>query len=375
MPEPLKHFFSPALIQRLGEDLARAYPEFPQKKFVQISRTGLEEKELLDRGRHLAESLGACLPPAYPQALQILLGSLGPEHPTEELKGVGLAPFYYLPHVIFVAERGLDHFDLSMKAQYELTKRFTAEFSVRGYIERDPERAFGYFRTWLQDPNPHVRRLVSEGTRWRLPWARRVPWLDAHPERVLELLEVLKDDSAPLVRRSVANSLNDLGKLRPDLLLSTGKAWLKDASVERRALVEHAFRSAVKRGDAGVLSLLGYGGRADIKIENVRFHPRRVPLGGRVEVSFDLRNRGNRTATLLVDLVVGFQKAKGRLARKVFKLKRLQLPPKGQASVGTRVSLGYHTTRTPRVGRHPVSAFINGRSHPLGAFWVVEKTN
>ena len=82
-----------------------------------------------------------------------------------------------------------------------------------------------------------------------------------NPERVLELLELLKDDPSTIVRRSVANNLNDLGKVRPDLLDPHGWAWLKDASPERRALVEHALRSAVKRGDADALRLLGYGQR------------------------------------------------------------------------------------------------------------------
>jgi hypothetical protein len=29
-----------------------------------------------------------------------------------------MAPFPYLPHVFFVAKYGLDHFELSMQAQY-----------------------------------------------------------------------------------------------------------------------------------------------------------------------------------------------------------------------------------------------------------------
>ena len=37
-----------------------------------------------------------------------------------------------------------------------------------------------------------------------------------NPERVLALLELLKDDDSTMVRRSVANNLNDLGKVRPD---------------------------------------------------------------------------------------------------------------------------------------------------------------
>ena len=54
---------------------------------------------------------------------------------------VGMAPFFYSPHTLFVAERGLEHFDLSMRAQYELTKRFSAEGSIRPYIAKDPAGA------------------------------------------------------------------------------------------------------------------------------------------------------------------------------------------------------------------------------------------
>src|SRR5262249_33519938 len=158
----------------------------------------LDELELLDRGRHIAKALTAHLPAAYPDAVAVLLRSLGPEHTSDELVGAGMAPFFYLPHTLFVAEHGLDHFDLSMRAQYELTKRFSAEASIRPYINRDPDRTLAVMQTWAGDANPHVRRLVSEGTRLRLPWALRVPWLDAHPERVLALLDRLKDDPSTM---------------------------------------------------------------------------------------------------------------------------------------------------------------------------------
>jgi hypothetical protein len=69
----------------------------------------------------------AWLPPSYPDAVAVLLKSLGSEHASDELIGAGMAPFFYLPHTQFVAEHGLDHFELSVQAQYELTKRFSAE--------------------------------------------------------------------------------------------------------------------------------------------------------------------------------------------------------------------------------------------------------
>jgi len=369
--EPLKTFFSASLVRRLAADLARVDPSFPARRFITDACAGLDGLELLDRGRHIARALVKHLPRDYPQAVDVLLRSLGPEHTSDELLGVGMAPFYYLPHTIFVAERGLDDFDVSMQAQYELTKRFSAESSIRPYIGRYPERTLERLRAWAADANPHVRRLVSEGTRLRLPWAARVSWLDEHPERIIALIDLLKDDPASMVRRSVANNLNDLGKVHPQLLIQTCEAWLRDASPERRLVVEHALRSAVKRGVPEALRLLGYGGKASVVIEDVRISPRRVAIGGRVSIGFALRSRSRAVQDLLVDLAVHFVKAHGRTSPKVFKLKRITLPARGRIPFATSISIAVHTTRTPQPGRHAVDIVVNGKATPIGAFQVL----
>ena len=370
MADTLKTFFSPALVRRLAAEIARVHPEFAWRAFVKHATTRLEELELIDRAKHIAAALAQHLPAAYPDALDVLVRSLGPEYEADELLGVGMGPFFYYPHLVFISERGLDHFDLSLQAQYELTKRFTAEFSMRAYIARDPERTFAVLRKWAGDPSSHVRRLVSECTRLRLPWATRVPWLDAHPERILELLELLKDDSSAMVRRSVANNLNDLGKTQPKLLIATCAAWLEGSSGERRGLVEHALRSAVKRGDKAALKLLGYGKKASVEVEDVHFEPRRVAIGGRVRVSFTLRSTSRSPQDLLVDLAVHFVKANGGASPKVFKLKRVSLAPRAKVELQSSISLAVHTTRKPRPGKHVVEIALNGDTRRVGSFVV-----
>ena len=373
MATTLKTFFSPELVRRLAADLQAAHADFPVAAFVRDATRGLNSLELLDRGRHIAKALATHLPPAYPAALDVLVRSLGPEHASDELLGVGMAPFYYLPHTLFVAVHGLDCFDISMQAQYELTKRFSAEASIRPYIAHDPERAWRFFERWTTDHNPHVRRLVSEGTRLRLPWAPRVAWLDEHPEHVVDLLERLKDDSSTMVRRSVANNLNDLAKVRPDLLTQTAEAWLHDATAERRALVEHALRYAVKRGDPAALRALGFGAAPRVAIDAVSITPSRVRIGGRVVVTFTVTSTSTRAQSLLVDLVVHFVKARGISNPKVFKVGRVSLAPRASVRLRTSVSLAVHTTRVPRTGRHEVDVVINGRATRIGAFDVVSE--
>ena len=367
----LKAFFSPALVKRLASDIARVAPHFEAEAFIASACRGLSRLELLDRGRHIARALAAHLPEPYPDAIAILLRSLGPEHSSDELIGAGMAPFFYLPHTLFVAERGLEHFDLSMRAQVELTKRFSAEASIRPYIARDPGRAMAFLQRWASDVDPHVRRLVSEGTRLRLPWAPRVAWLEQHPERVLELLELLKDDPSTMVRRSVANSLNDLARVRPELVIKTADVWLRDASPERRALVEHALRGAVKRGDVRALRLLGYGQAPRVAVEKVVFTPSKVRIGGRVNMTFVLKGTSASRQHLLVDVAVHFVKARGTSSAKVFKLGRVVLAPRERIPLKAGFSLAVHTTRVPRPGRHAVDIIVNGRSMSAGSFTVL----
>jgi 3-methyladenine DNA glycosylase AlkC len=356
-------------VRRLAADIARVYQAFDAESFIKQASAGLGKLELLDRGKHITRALARHLPAKYPDAIEILLRSLGPEHATDELIGAGMAPFFYYPHLEFVAQHGLEHFDVSMRAQYELTKRFSAEGSIRPFIAADPERTLAVLAKWARDPNAHVRRLASEGTRLRLPWAMRVRWLDEHPERVIEILELLKDDPSTMVRRSVANNLNDLGKVHPQLLIRTCAAWLP----ERRELIEHALRSAVKRGEPAALELLGFGGKAAVRLEDVRFEPKRVAIGKRVAMSFALTSTSREPQELLVDVAVHFVKASGRGSPKVFKLKRVTLPPRGRLQFQTSFSLAVHTTRKPRPGRHAVDVLVNGKALRAGSFDVVRR--
>ena len=80
-----------------------------------------------------------------------------------------------------------------MRAQHELTQRFTAEFSLRPFLVRHRDATLARLALWAEDPSVHVRRLVSEGTRPRLPWAPRLPGFQRDPAPVLALLERLKD--------------------------------------------------------------------------------------------------------------------------------------------------------------------------------------
>ncbi|MDZ4702003.1 MAG: hypothetical protein SH809_19995 [Rhodothermales bacterium] len=209
MAEPLKNQYGPEIPRKIAGMIAPVYPAFDREGFLQSALDGYEALELLPRGRHIAKALRRHLPDEYPAAIDLLIASLGPK--LEGTESFGMAPFLYLPHVFFVMDYGVDHFEPSMRAQYEITQRFSAEYSIRAYLEHHPEATLARLRQWVDDPSPHVRRLVSEGTRPLLPWASRLRAFQRDPSPVIELLELLKDDPELYVRRSVANNLNDIG--------------------------------------------------------------------------------------------------------------------------------------------------------------------
>lgn len=362
----LKDFFDSAVVKRIAADIARVRPTFASRAFVRDACSGITRLELMDRGRHIMAALRRHLPEDPAEAIEILVASVGP--PLAATEGHGMAPFLYLPHVLFVAEHGLACFDVSMRAQHALTQRFSAEFSIRRFLEREPERALATLERWTRDESPHVRRLVSEGTRPRLPWAGRLRAFQRDPAPVLRLLERLKDDPHPYVRRSVANSLNDIGKDHPALLVEVASRWLVGATSERRGLVEHALRSAVKRGDAAALRALGFGAAGSVGLVRARCLPIRPRIGGHVDVEVEVANRGRRAARVVVDLGVHFVKANGKATPKVFKLRSLALGPGASATLKKRISLAQQTTRTHFTGRHVVDVRINGRVVPAGAF-------
>jgi 3-methyladenine DNA glycosylase AlkC len=150
---------------------------------------------------------------------------------------------------------GRDPFEVSMRAQHEITRRFTAEFSMRPYLIKWPERTLARLREWTRDPDPHVRRLCSEGARPRLPWAMRIPAFIKDPRPVLPILEALKDDGDLYVRRSVANHVGDIAKDHPQLAFEICERWLAGASVERKWMIRHAVRHPAKKGVKEALRL------------------------------------------------------------------------------------------------------------------------
>lgn len=252
----LKDLLNQEAIGCLAHNISLVYSSFNGKSFQKDAMNGLSPLGIIERGHHLARALRTHLPQKYDKAIKVLLDSLTPPLQNGDKNGLGV--FFYHPHVCFVANYGLDKannagndsFEISMKAQYELTRRFSAEFSMRVFLIRFQERTLVRLMEWTKDSDVHVRRLCSEGSRQRLPWAMRIPALIKDPKPVLPILETLKDDPQLYVRRSVANHLGDIAKDHPDLAFS-----ICGASADRKWIIRHALRHPAKKCVKAALKL------------------------------------------------------------------------------------------------------------------------
>jgi 3-methyladenine DNA glycosylase AlkC len=372
MPAKLKDYLDEKAVRFLANEIASVHP-LDTRRFVREATRGFEALELTERAAQVADALAKFLPRDVPEALDVVVRALGADE--ERAAAFDVSVFRFFAYPIFIAKYGLDHFEPSMRAQYELTKRFTSEGCIRAFIERYPERTYARLEEWATDPNAHVRRLVSEGTRPRLPWARRLVAYQKDPRPVIALLDRLKDDESLYVRRSVANNVNDIAKDHPSVAIEVCRRWMKGASAERRWIVRHALRTLVKRGDRAALEVLGFGDKPpSVWIEGAKLSAKRVAIGDSVVFELVLVNGGKKTERILVDYAVHFVKADGRARPKVFKLTTVELAPNERVALRRRVSFKTLSTRKPRPGRHRIELLLNGAAVPVGGVEVVART-
>jgi 3-methyladenine DNA glycosylase AlkC len=265
------------------------------------------------------------------------------------------------PCLAYVERRGLDDPDVALDALARLTRHASAEFAIRPLLERHPAPTLERLREWAASPDMHVRRLVSEGARPRLPWGRHLTALRRDPSPVLPLLDRLRDDPEEYVRRSVANHLNDVARDHPDLAVAVAHRWLDEGGTHAAAVVRHGLRTLVKDGRADALALVGADVGAEIEVVDLAVEEERVPFGGALPFSFRLLNRSDRSVRAVVDYVVHFRRANGASSPKVFKLAAAELPPKSDRLVRRAHSFRPITTRRYYPGEHRLEIQVNGR--------------
>lgn len=362
--EPFKNLINAETVRRSAHHLRRASKSFDARRFERLALDGLDELELKQRVAHLCTALEACLPDDFERAARIVEASLKPVGhddplPSQRTNDEGLAGWITWSMGEFVVRRGMETPERALETLRAITQRGTAEFAVRPFLVRHPELGFATLERWTRDPSAHVRRLVSEGSRPRLPWGLQLKALIADPSPTLPLLRALQDDRSEYVRRSVANHLNDIAKDHPERVVAWVEEHLATATDERRRLLERASRTLIKRGSARMLRAWGLGARFR-GTSSISLAPRNVRVGDSLILSIDLHSTARAAQPLLIDYTVHHVRADGSRSPKVFKGWKFELAPRAKITLTKSHSMRPVTTRNYYPGTHRIEVSING---------------
>ncbi len=350
-----KNWINPPVVRSIAQEVSRHYSSFDSKSFLKLIPP-LDRLELKGRVKLITDQLYTHLPKDYVTSLKIIHKTIL----SEELAGFSLWPFSE-----YISQYGLDNFDESLTVMYDMTTKFTAEFCVRPFFNKDPKKVLKLFSKWSKDPNVHIRRWVSEGSRPLLPWGERIEIFKNDPTHTLPLLDKLKYDEEIYVRKSVANHLNDHSKNHPEFVIQTLKKWESDCPKKHTEKINwikrHALRTLIKKGHPKALQLMGANASAKISLSLTRSSPMSLKVGDTLEFQTKITSASNKKQKLIVDYAIHFIKKNGARAPKVFKLKTFDLLPKTTVQITKRHSLKKVTTRVYNTGKHKLSIQVNGK--------------
>jgi len=360
--------FNEVSVRKLSDEIYQVSSVFEKEAFYTEVVSAFPQLALKERMYHIRDMLSKYLPDAYEEALSVILQALpGPLDPLKEDDDFG--NFIYAPYGEFVVYHGcnLKYLNISLQALREITRRFSVEFAIRDFINHYPEETIAMLKVCASSENYHERRLASEGSRPKLPWAKK---LTIDYKNMVSILDKLYFDKTRYVTRSVANHLNDISKIDPILVIATLQRWKttgKQNGKEMDYMISHALRSLVKQGNEEALALLGYKKDPKIALSELNLHQDEVRLGE--ALIFDFEIEAKEDCKLLIDYIIHFRTKSGKASPKVHKIKKLSL--KAGECIGVSKKHLFRanmSTRKLYVGEHKVELQINGNRYSLGVF-------
>ncbi len=368
MAEPLKYVYDRSFLETFTRAVAQVVVDFQSDTYIEnIFIDDWESMELKERMRHLAITLHSFLSDNFEQNASSLVAIV------KQLKDNGIKEnsfeYMFLPDYIEVY--GLDHYEASVNAMEHITQFTSCEFAVRPFILRYPYGMIKQLTKWAKHKHHMVRRLATEGSRPRLPWAVAIPAFKKDPSPIIPILEKLRDDESETVRRSVANNLNDIAKDNPELVLTLAKEW-KGKSRNTDWVVKHGCRTLLKQGHPEIMPLFGFSAVNNIKIQNLTIQTPIVTIGNDLSFSFELVNQQKQPLLIRLEYGIYFMKYNGTLSRKVFKISEKEYSGSSVTTISRHQPFKIITTRKLYPGKHQVSIIINGHEMDKADFEVKE---
>jgi len=361
MAEQLKYVYTEDYIKNLGNKIKENYKDFDEKAFLlSIFDTSWDDLELKQRMRHIAIKLNKALPFSYEKQLSIL-------KPVSKSFSSFEAMFFQ----DFVEVYGLDDFENSMKALEVFTIDSSSEFAIRQFILKYEDNTIHQMKLWTKSKNEHLRRLASEGCRPRLPWAVALECFKKNPKKVLEILEILKNDESVYVQKSVANNLNDISKDNPHLVIKFVKNNLGKTK-QLDWICKHASRTLLKKGNKEILKLFNFDKSSHINIKNFSCDSS-VKINDNLDFSFILEANEN-IGNVRVEYIIDYLKSNQKHNKKIFMISQNEIKTTSKSFL-KKQSFKNMTTRKHYTGKHYISILINGEEKIKKEFYLNDASN
>ena len=363
----IKDIYSVAFYENFGQAVAEVHWAFDKQKFIDTIYEGdFAQKEWKERMKHTTVVLHQFMPENFPEAVSLIDKIIANLKKNKFTEG-NLAFIFFADYIEMY---GLDDFKTSAKAFVNITQFISCEFAVRPFILKYKEKMIDEMVKWSLHENHHVRRLASEGSRPRLPWAMAIPFLKKDPASILPILENLKNDTSEYVRRSVANNLNDIAKDNPQIVLEIAEKW-KGVTKETDAIIKHGCRTLLKQGHPEIL--IHYGLEStNIELSSFKIKTPVVKIGEYLQFQFHLNNKNTEAKTIRLEYAVHYKKSKGHLAKKVFKISEKIYQSNQLTKIDRNQSFKIITTRVFHTGVHQLSIIINGTESEALEFELIE---
>ena len=352
------HLFNASSLRDFANEMSTGIPGFDADAYHRDTLAGFGDRALLERLDWMADCLEPYLPKDFNEMASQLEAAmpppLDPQHTDDDF-----GRFIHAVPGILAVRHGLEHHhDRALDLLHAATQRFSMEFYIRPFLNMWPEETLRRLAVWARDDNYHVRRLVSEGARPKLPWAKAV---SIEPDKVLPLLDILHADSTRYVTRSVSNHLNDIAKTDSDLVMDRLEKWAGDRRQDQTELAwmtRHALRVLIKQGNARALGVMGFDPQAQVDVV-LHLEDACVHVGD--NLTFDVTITARNETPVLIDYVIRFLKSSGQHAPKVFKLKQAVVQP-GQPLTFRKNHRfkGDATTFRLYPGTHYIGVQVNG---------------
>jgi len=291
MPEAFKNLYNQAFYETLAQHLKTCIADFDEQTFMKLMLCEhFEQLELKERMSHTKEVLHQFMPTDFEQAASVLL-KLVASLQAKNIKE-GSVEYMFLPE--YIETYGINHFDIANATMEKVTQFTSGEFAVRPFLIKYGERMLKQMTLWSQHPHYLVRRLASEGSRPRLPWAMALSDYKNDPKPLLPILHCLLEDETEIVRRSVANNLNDIAKDNPEVVIEFAQQYLGENSTknqleneknELNRTIKHACRTLLKQACPKTLALFGYD-CTDLELTQFDILTPKVKLGSSVSFTF-----------------------------------------------------------------------------------------